>query len=316
MKRFSARLFSAATLLLGFACAVTASAQGPQGLDRDVLHSRNASPALMELVNRIGDMKNAKLPYDQLARETEYFVRIAPRRFTLTDKNEFRDDAILGTRPFVFLTTPQCIVGRSLLEIYEDIGYEAEDIIRYQRDQDMVAIIFKYEPDIAVSPIANGQLPENWTKFVFVPTWDNSFAILERLAANGSVDPNRQGEYAPERLNFRSEAERMFAQSFPQEGKDRIKTTPYIGLKATKGADWTYRRLLENKLGLFEHFRGNGRTHNEVLDPEGTNPEAGLFEFVGPNRKLKDLKEAAVVHLGGLSISDYRTRAVNAAPAK
>ncbi len=96
----------------------------------------------------------------------------------------------------------------------------------------------------------------------------------------------------------------MFVLGFPERGKERIKKASYTELKAIGGADWVYRSLLESKLSVFEHFRGNGRTHNEVLDPEGVQPEAGLIEFVGPNRKLKDLPEVAIIHLGRLNIED------------
>ena len=42
------------------------------------------------------------------------------------------------------------------------------------------------------------------------------------------------------------------------------KTVSYYQLKGIGGSDWVYRQLLQSKLSTFEHFRGNGRTHNEV----------------------------------------------------
>jgi hypothetical protein len=73
-------------------------------------------------------------------------------------------------------------------------------------------------------------------------------------------------------------------------------------LKAAGGSDWKYRKLLEQKLSIFEHFRGNGYTQNEVRDPEGV--ESGLIEFVGANWKIKDFPEVAIIHLGKLTIKD------------
>jgi hypothetical protein len=146
------------------------------------------------------------------------------------------------------------------------------------------------------------------------------FVLFERLAENATIDPQKRGEFTPERTFFRSGAEKMFVLGFPERGKERIKKASkaspgpgYAELKAIGGADWVYRSLLESKLSVFEHFRGNGRTHNEVLDPEGLDPEAGLIEFVGPNRKIKDLPEVAIIHLGRLAIED--TFGVKAEPS-
>ena len=57
---------------------------------------------------------------------------------------------------------------------------------------------------------------------------------------------------------------------------------------------------MEDKLSVFEHFQGNGRTQNEIFDPE--NQQLGLVEFVGSNRQIKDLPEVAIIHLGKLII--------------
>jgi hypothetical protein len=272
--------------------------------ERALLNSVQPSEELSAICTHIRHTTREKVPYDHLTRTTSYFVRIAPRKVILTESGDLREDAILGTRSLVFLTTPESIYGKSLLEIYEDIGYEAEDIIRWQRDEDMVAILFRYPVGISLSGVLDGQLPQQWSNWVYTPTWDNMYALLERLAENATIEPQKRGEFAPERTFFRSEAERMFVLGFPERGKERIKKVPYAELKAIGGADWVYRSLLESKLSIFEHFRGNGRTHNEVLDPEGLEPEAGLIEFVGPNRKIKDLPEVAIIHLGRLAIED------------
>lgn len=73
-------------------------------------------------------------------------------------------------------------------------------------------------------------------------------------------------------------------------------------LEATGGSDWEYRKLLESKLSVFEHFRGNGRTQNEILDPDAK--QKGLVEVVAPNMKLNQLQEVAIIHLGKLVIED------------
>ncbi len=70
------------------------------------------------------------------------------------------------------------------------------------------------------------------------------------------------------------------------------------------GPDWEYRKLLEDKLSVFAHFRGTGRTLNVVLDPYMTKPDTGVFEYLGPNAALKDLPEVAVVHLGSLKVEE------------
>ena len=113
---------------------------------------------------------------------------------------------------------------------------------------------------------------------VYIPTWENVFALFEQLAQQATIAPEQQGEYAPERLFFRSQARQHFVLGFPDTGKERIKSAGYVAVKATGGADWEYRELLEKKLSIFEHFRGNGRTLNEIEDPNGENMDAGLLE--------------------------------------
>jgi hypothetical protein len=288
--------FALLVLWLGFGHALAQ--------ERELLYPTSVVGKLQRIVATMRQLSTQKIPYEQISRTTEYFVRIAPRKHVLTENNTIQDSAILGTKPLVFVTIPESVYGRSLLEIYADIGYEAEDIIRWQRNEDMIAIVFRYPEEIGVSAVRDGRLPDNWDKKVYVPTWDNVFALFSQLADSATVEPNKRGEFAPEWLFFRSSAEKGFVLGFPDAGKERIKTAGYTGLRAVGGADWVYRQLLETKLSIFEHFRGNGRTHNEVSDPAGQQPEAGLLEFVGPNRKIKMLPEVAIVHLGRLTIED------------
>ena len=71
--------------------------------------------------------------------------------------------------------------------------------------------------------------------------------------------------------------------------------------------------FFEKKLSIFEYFRGNGRTINEITDPGDTEKNSGILEFVGPNKKISDLPEVAVIHLGDLLIYDQYS---NKYPAK
>jgi len=270
---------------------------------RLILH-KSASPAVQEAADKISDLNTPKIDYLKLARAGDIFVRIAPRRVTLTDTGEVSATAILGTKPYVFVTTPESVYGKPLLDIYLDIGYEAEDVIHWQRDEDMVAIVFRFPEAVKVSDVRDGALPENWNAYVYAPTWENTFALFDKLAAKATIEPDKKGEFSPWNTFFRSPAERDFATKFPADARARVKTTPYLKLQAAQNDDWRYRDLLEKKLSVFEHFRGNGRTLNELVDPTGNQPETGLLEFVGPNQKLADLKDFAIVHLGKLGIGD------------
>jgi hypothetical protein len=166
----------------------------------------------------------------------------------------------------------------------------------------MVAIVFRYADEVIPSGVSDGRLPTEFEKYIYTPTWDNMLVLFERLAEGSIIEPDKREEFAPRRIFFRSPSERNFVLSFPTEGKQRIKRSSYYELKAVGGSDWEYRKLLESKLSVFEHFLGNGRTHDEVLDPDGRDPGAGLVEFVGPNRPISDLAEVAIIHLGQLTI--------------
>ena len=282
--------------------------------ERDLLYSKSLSPRLQRIVAAIRNPKSGRVDEERLNQITDFFVRIAPRSDILTKDNQLLDEsnqgqktAILGTKPFIFLTSPESIYGRSLLEIYTDIGYEAEDIIRRQHNQDVVAIIFRYPENVTLAQdLKDGILPKDWNEKVYISYWDNIFSLFYRLAENANVEPDKRGEFAPERTFFRSEAEKSFVLNYTVIAKHRLKKVPYAELKATGGGDWAYRKLLEDKLSIFEHFRGNGRTQNEVADPDGE--QLGIVEFVGPNRKIKDLPEVAIVHLGKLIIEDTYTK--------
>ena len=262
---------------------------------RDLLYSKNVSANLQAITTTLRDLKSAPKCQNELTRNTQYLVRLTPRRYVF-DGEKLRDSAILGGNPFVFLTTPDSVAGLSLLDMYVNIGYEAEDILRWQRDEEMVMIVFKYPAEIAPTSIVNGLLPDAWNKSVYNPTWANMFALLHRLA---SLEPATQDCVSPFKM---AEAERQFILSFPEEGKQKVQRVAYPALKAASGPEWKYRSLLEQKLSVFEHFRGTGHTQNEVRDPDGV--ETGLIEAVGPNLNLKDLPELVIIRLGKLEMKD------------
>ena len=129
-------------------------------------------------------------------------------------------------------------------------------------------------------------------------------SLFSQLALKAAIEPDKEGEFSPERMFFRSKDEQNFVLNFPKEAKQEIKQSGYTGLQSGGGINWNYRKLLENKLSVFEHFRGNGRTINETVDPDGKMKDSGILEFVGPNRKIKGLPEVAAIHLGSLQIYD------------
>jgi hypothetical protein len=285
-------------LLLSFLLLVLGSGSAV-AQERELLYPTSVSGKLQEITGKIRNLKSEITPCDQLTRKTDYFVRVAPRKYIFEEDGKLKDEARLGSKPYVFVTTAESVFGLSLLDIYVGIGYEAEDIIRAQRDEEMVMIVFQYPKEIVTSDITNGLLPDDWDRKVYIPTWENIFSLFHRLA---TLEPGRRKELAPERTLVMSQAERDFVSGFSVEAKQRITKAAYAELKAAGGTDWKYRNLLEQKLSVFEHFRGNGRTQNEVRDPEGM--EAGLVEFVGPNWKVRELPEVAIIHLGKLIMKD------------
>src|SRR5215217_6661275 len=274
-----------------------------QAQQRTLLYPNSLSGPIKELAKVVRDPRSNKIALKDLPPATRYLIRIAPRDAVLTNENKIKDTAVLAgpAKPFVFLTTPESIFGRSLLEIYEDIGYEAEGIISSSRNQDMVAILFRYKNEIAVSQIEDGNLPDDLWKWIYSTKWDNVLSLFTRLVHDESSEPCKKADSPAKRICLPS-MQAAFVWGFPAEGKRRIKTTRYPTLKDIGGADWEYRKLLEAKLSVFEHFRGNGETQNEVSDPDAK--ETGLREVVGPNMKISELPEVAIIHLGRLMIED------------
>lgn len=280
---------------------------------REVLYPKSPSVPIHDQAKSILDPNKTEIPIGQLHPPSGYFVRITERRFVLTDTNELSPEAVLAgpTKTLVFLTTPEGLVGKSLLEIYVDIGYEAEDVLRKQADKDMVAIVFRYPTYVTLSNVENGNLGRDWRNRIYPTTWDNVFSLLTRLVqAQGSAPCNVAG--TPPKYICLPSQDRTFVLRFPLAAKRQLKTKTksYPVLQATGGSLWRYRKLLEDNLSLFEHFRGDGRTENELLNFRDTKSQPRLFEVIGPNMKLSDLSEVVIIHLGKLTVEDDYSRKV------
>lgn len=291
------------------ALALTLAPAAP-AQQRKLLYPAEIGGRLKAAADAVRNLDAPVVPYDKLAPAADYYARVVPRRVVVDEADRLRPDAVLGTKPFVFVTTPEGLAGKSLLGIYLDIGYGPGDVLTRQRDEDMVALVFRFPRAVTPCGGRDGTLPADWDRRVYVPTWDNVHALFARLAAAATVEPDRAGEFQPDRLFFRSEADRAFARSYPRAGVERLKKSgvaSYDALMLAGGADWEYRRLLEEKFSAYAHFRGTGRTLNVVLDPYMRRADSGVLEYVGPNARLVDLPELAVVHLGALRVEDGYT---------
>jgi hypothetical protein len=276
--------------------------------ERPVLASKSISKTMQGFINEIQNPQSR--PLKELPRADGYFVRIARRTDVLTEKDEIKSTAFLGrdTKPFVFLTTPQSIFGRSLYQIYAAIGYEAEDIFNYQLDKEMVAIVFRYdERDVSLSEVKDGTLDKNWPHRTYETTWDNIMSLFAQLVQDDKSAPCKNGPKPATRICL-PELQARFVTGFPEEGKLRIKTTRYRALQASGGADWIYRTLLEDSLSVFEHFRGDSWTENELEERRDKPAPRSLREVVAPNRWVGALPEYAVIGLGTVVIVNQPSR--------
>jgi hypothetical protein len=281
---------------------------------RTVLYENSPSPRMQELVQILRDAHSEKVPLEQLPKPGRYFVRITERRFVLTPDNKLLPTAVLAgpARPFAFLTTPEGFFGKSLLEIYGDIGYEAEDMIRFQRNADMVVMLFRYPDNVSLSNVSNGNFGGDWRHQVYATTWDNVLSLFTRLVQDDRRPVCKQNQMPTANICL-PPSDKSFVLRFQSTAKPQLKKTTksYAVLHATGGPLWRYRKLLEDKLSLFEHFRGDGRTENELLDTRDAESKGQLYEVVGPNMKLSDLPEVVIIHLGKLIIDDcYSTTSV------
>jgi hypothetical protein len=274
---------------------------------RAVLYENSPSARMRELTKALQDPHSDKVPLPQLPKPGLYFVRITERRFVLTPDNKLLPTAVLAgpARPFAFLTTPEGFFGKSLLEIYGDIGYEAEDMIRSQRNAEMVVMLFRYPDNVSLSTVSNGNLSGDWRHRVYATTWDNVLSLFTRLIQDERNPLCKQNQMPSANICL-PPSDSSFVQRFQSTARRQLKqkTKSYAVLHATGEPLWRYRKLLEDKLSLFEHFRGDGRTENELLDSRDAEPKGQLFEVVGPNMKLSDLPEVVIIHLGKLIVDD------------
>jgi len=272
---------------------------------REVLYEQSPSASIREVAKILLDPRNTAAPVDQLRLPDRYFVRITERRFVVTDKKELVKDASLAgpSRPYAFLTTPQGFYGKSLVDIYGDIGYEAEQMIAQQRDKEMVVIVFSYPQRLRVSAVRNGQFGADWRDQIYPTTWDNMFSLFTRLVQD-KRSPACVNAPVPAKNICLSPTDRAFVLRFPPAGKQRLRTTTYPVLQANGGSLWRYRKLLEDNLSMFEHFRGDGHTENEIVDLLHGKSEPRLYEVVGPNMRIADLEEVVVIRLGRMIIED------------
>ena len=275
--------------------------------ERKVLYPASPSAPIHDPAKSVIDLNKAEIPVGQLQPPSGYFVRITERKFVFTETGDFNKDAVLAgpTKTRVFLTTPEGLVGKSLLEIYADIGYEAEDVLRKQAGKDMVAIVFRYPNYVTLSNVENGNLGRDWRNRIYPTTWDNVFSLFTRLVqAQGSAACNAAG--TPPKYICLPPQDRTFVLRFPLAGKRQLKTKTksYPVLQVTGGSLWKYRKLLEDNLSLFEHFRGDSRTENELLNFRDMKPQPRLYEVIGPNMKISELSDVVIIHLGKLTVED------------
>lgn len=287
-----------ALLALLLAQPVAAETSALPFTERAVLYQAASTAGFKQVVERFVDPHAAMVPDPELE-PAGIYLRLTNRSYAIGEDGGLSDGAVLGCKPFVFMTVPQAGYGRSLYDIYADIGYDATEILG-QRGVAVVALLFRYEDAIALSPVTDGNLEPQVRGHVYRPTWKNAFSLFARLAEE---EPPKGA--SPCMWLKLSDHERDLARYFLPDRLNRIAMMPYAMLRALGGPDWEYRQLLESKLGMNAHFLGTGITEN-TLSP--ADRRKGLPELVGPNRLIKDLAEAAVIDLGHLELVEVHDR--------
>jgi hypothetical protein len=228
---------------------------------------------------------------------------VVSRKYIL-DGQKLKEAGTLGINPFVFVTLPESLYGRSLLQVFSVIGYSADEVLTGQLGEEKVAVVFRWDPKVVLHPGRDGRLPEAWQSAVYSTTWDNLFALVERMA----VDPRWhvvQDKSKPRirtKLQLSSTREVLFLRGYPDSGQKRIKCSSYSSLRDVGGADWEYRSILKRSMSAGKYFTGDG-TSKRTFVGQGKRPP-GFPEFVGPNRELTTLPEIAVIGLGVLRVSE------------
>lgn len=296
--KLQVRLAIVVTVVLSFLSVVVADQPAASFPKRRVLkQSERTSAEFAQIVRSICNPATAPVQDNQL-KSSAYFFRTTERRFVFKD-GRFNKKATLGGKEFVFLTVPEGAYGRSLYQIYANTGYDALSILK-QEGKDMVGLVFRYPRKIKLSKTRSGELdPDCFASRVYVPTWQNAFSLFEHLA--GARKSKSKGYWY---LKGLSGKERDFIRFFQPERKRRVSRLPYDLLRVAGGPDWQYRQLLETHLSMNPHFRGTGITENTLFPASS---RKGYPEFVGPNRKLSELAEFAVIDLGKMVIQEVHS---------
>lgn len=264
--------------------------------ERKVIGEESKTAEFRQLVKQICDPATKMIPDTRFKRSNVY-LRLTNRTYVFNG-DKLNQNAALGGSPYVFLTVPQVGFGRSLYEIYSDLGYDAEGVLK-QRNKNMVAIVFRYKSEIKFSSDREGHGlldKDDFDQYVYVPTWKNAFTLLSRLA--GDKTPNPKDPFP---MKFSDESSQNLARFFPAERRKHLSQLPYSLLRMAGGPDWEYRQLLESKMSMNSHFRGVGITEN-TLSPADN--RKGVPEFIGPNRTLDELLEYAVIDVGRMEFKE------------
>jgi hypothetical protein len=287
------------TLCLSLLIPILAAAEG-----RTLLYPASAEELSQELRDIVDKIRDPNTPWVSLQDMApgKYFARLTEKRFVFSANGSKNDSAVLGSKPYVFITVPQTFYGRSLFEGYSSLGYGVENVLA-NSDKPQALMVFRYPDAIRLSPVEDGNIPaENARLYVYKPLWPNVFPLFTQLASEAVI---ASGGFDPYDVVFEKESQRMFAMSFPQAGQQRIAMASYTELEATGGADFVYRGFLDTKMSMNSHFLGTGKTKNTVLGGEG------VLEFIGPNmpvftayhdgkHTIPALAEVAVIDMGAI----------------
>jgi hypothetical protein len=299
LHRWLAAFVTAAAVVVGISPAV---GEAPKATVRQLLYpekSDDVPAGLRPVVAKLlSDDQGTVEPAD--AKPAGVFVRVVSRKYVL-DGRAIKQDAFIGGRPFVFVTLPETLYGRTLLQVFSAIGYSADEVLTGQLGSEKVAVVFRWGEKVTPHAGRDGKLPDDWQTKVYPSTWDNLFSLVDKMAADKDwhalAEVGRPS--ALTRLNFQSAKERQFVLGYPDAGKERLKALPYSALRDTKGADWDYRQFLERTLGASEHFTGDGTSQPAIFAKGKT---TGFPEFLGPNRELVALPEVAIIGLGSVQV--------------
>jgi hypothetical protein len=267
----------------------------------------NLNPALKETVGQLLAKRNEMPDPAQVhTAGANVFVRILQQRFVVDKETDQPvKDARLGSRPFVFLTLPEALHGRTLPQIFAAVGYSLEDAYLKNAGKEIAAVVFTYPEGYRVHPAGKRLPDEDWDRRIYPATWCNVFDLTEQMVRGSRFVVGSAGkDDAPKKLALTSEAEKAFVLGYPLAGKDRLRRATYAALQRTGGADWEYRQLLERCWGASEHFRGDGRTKLTFGSAPGS--QRGFPEYLGPNLALAEAEAGAlaVIYLGTLKISE------------